>query len=110
VVLERSGVQHRLDGQIGICRVESPDETSRDPARALPVRRVERDPHGELRDDEWPATIPAIGQLLREGLDLSPVTVLIGENASGKSTMVEGIAGAYGMSPEGGSTGATLTT
>lgn len=70
------------------------------------MRRVERDPAGELLDGEWPATIPAIAQLLREGLDLAPVTVLIGENGSGKSTMVEGIAQAYGLSPEGGSTGA----
>ncbi|HST84786.1 MAG TPA: AAA family ATPase [Kineosporiaceae bacterium] len=73
---------------------------------ALPVRRVERDPAVELPDDEWPTTIPAIAQLLREGLDLAPVTVLIGENGSGKSTLVEGIAQAYGLSPEGGSTGA----
>jgi predicted ATPase len=73
---------------------------------SLPIRRVQRDPAGELSDGEWPATIPAIAQLLREGLDLSPVTVLIGENGSGKSTIVEGIAQAYGLSPEGGSTGA----
>jgi predicted ATPase len=77
---------------------------------ALPVRRVERDPAGELDDRVWPATIPAISQLLREGLDLAPVTVLVGENGSGKSTVVEGIAQAYGLSPEGGSTGAMHST
>jgi predicted ATPase len=77
---------------------------------ALHVRRVERHPQADLSDQEWPATIPAIGQLLREGLDLGRVTVLIGENGSGKSTMVEGIAGAYGMSPEGGSVMAQHST
>lgn len=76
----------------------------------LPIRRVTGEPDSALADDEWPVTIPAIAQLLREGLDLSPVTVLIGENGSGKSTMVEGIAGAYGLSPEGGSTWARHST
>jgi predicted ATPase len=51
----------------------------------------------------WPATIPAVAQLLDEGLDLSPgVTFLVGENGSGKSTLVEAVAIAYGLSPEGG--------
>jgi len=49
---------------------------------------------------------PGRGPVLRDGLDLAPVTVLIGENGSGKSTLIEGIAQAYGLSPEGGSTGA----
>lgn len=52
----------------------------------------------------WPASIPAVRQLLRDGLELDPgVTFLVGENGSGKSTIVEGIAIAYGLSPEGGS-------
>ena len=70
-----------------------------------PVVRVDRAP-GELVDlDTWPATTPAVAQLLRDGLDLGPgVTFLVGENGSGKSTLVEAIALAFGMSPEGGST------
>ncbi|GAB3599974.1 AAA family ATPase [Microbacterium tumbae] len=53
---------------------------------------------------QWPASIPAVAQMLREGIDLAPgVTFLVGENGSGKSTIVEGIAIAYGLSPEGGS-------
>ena len=32
------------------------------------------------------------------------VTFLVGENGSGKSTIVEGVALAFGLSPEGGST------
>jgi predicted ATPase len=76
---------------------------------ALPIRRIERHPQADLTD-EWPATIPAIAQLLREGLDLSPVTVLVGENGTGKSTLVEAIAQAYGMAPEGGSINALHST
>ena len=52
----------------------------------------------------WPATVPAVAQLLRDGLELPPgVTVLVGENGSGKSTVVEMLAEAYGLNPQGGS-------
>ena len=55
--------------------------------------------------------MPAVEQLLREGLDLAPgVTFLVGENGSGKSTIVEGIAMAYGLGAEGGSTGSRHET
>ena len=48
---------------------------------------------------------PAVEQLLTEGLTLDKgVTFLVGENGSGKSTIVEAVAMAFGMSPEGGST------
>ncbi|TDO52290.1 AAA domain-containing protein [Kribbella sp. VKM Ac-2527] len=61
--------------------------------------------------NHWPHTIPAVAQLLTDGLDLAPgVTFLVGENGTGKSTLVEAIAIAFGLSPEGGSTGARLTT
>jgi len=50
-------------------------------------------------------TIPAVRQVVDAGLDLAPgVTFLVGENGSGKSTVVEAVAAAYGLSPEGGST------
>ncbi|MDR2320586.1 AAA family ATPase [Microbacterium sp. NPDC089698] len=59
----------------------------------------------------WPLSIPAVAQVLREGLDLDPgVTFLVGENGSGKSTLVEGVAIAYGLSPEGGSRQARHST
>lgn len=74
------------------------------------MRRVDRHPEAELPEHEWPATIPSIRQLLGEGLPLAPITILIGENGSGKSTMVEGIASAFGLSPEGGSTSARHST
>jgi len=70
-----------------------------------PVVRVSAAPDTELRPGEWPRTIPAVDQLLREGLALDKgVTFLVGENGSGKSTMVEAVAMAFGLSPEGGST------
>lgn len=58
----------------------------------------------------WPATIPAVAQLLADGLDLSDCTVLVGPNGSGKSTIIEAVAAAYGLNPEGGSTGARHQT
>jgi predicted ATPase len=59
----------------------------------------------------WPATVPAVAQLLRDGLELpAGATVLVGENASGKSTLVEVIAAAVGLNPEGGSVGARHRT
>lgn len=76
----------------------------------LPIRRVHRSPDATLAGDRWPATVPAVGQVLRDGLDLGRCTVLVGENGSGKSTLLEGIALAYGLSPEGGSTGARHST
>lgn len=71
-----------------------------------PVVEVRADPERPLPRNEWPATIPAVAQLLRDGLTLPPgVTFLVGENGSGKSTLVEGVAMAYGLGREGGSTG-----
>ncbi|MEU8223805.1 AAA family ATPase [Kribbella sp. NPDC048915] len=80
------------------------------PFATHPVRRVAA-AEGIRLSGQWPHTIPAVRQLLTDGLDLDPgVTFLVGENGTGKSTLVEAIAVAFGMSPEGGSTGARLTT
>jgi predicted ATPase len=71
---------------------------------ARPVRTFL--PAAGLRVDEaaWPASVPAMAQLLREGLEVpAGLTVLVGENGSGKSTVVEALAEAYGLSPQGGS-------
>lgn len=69
------------------------------------VTRVTARPEAPLPADVWPRTVPAVDQLLTEGLTLAKgVTFLVGENGSGKSTIVEGIAMAFGLSPEGGST------
>lgn len=76
-----------------------------------PVVRISRDPESEWPREKWPYTLPAVNQLLTEGLDLPPgVTFLVGENGSGKSTLVEAIAIAYGLSPEGGSSHGQHTT
>lgn len=76
----------------------------------LPVRRIEPRDDPSLAAGVWPRTVPAVAQLLRDGLDLGHTTVLVGENGSGKSTVVEGVAMAYGMNAEGGSTGAQSQT
>ncbi len=74
-----------------------------------PVRRVVPNEHAER--GRWPATIPAVGQILDDGLDLNAgVTLLVGENATGKSTIVEAVAMAFGLSPEGGSVGARYSS
>ncbi len=76
-----------------------------------PVRRVALSPDAELAPGAWPLTIPAVAQIAAEGLDLGKgVTFLVGENGSGKSTIVEAVAMAYGLNPEGGSTGAMHAT
>ena len=72
--------------------------------RRLPLRRVERAPAAAVDETGWPGALPAVGQLLRDGLELGPATVLVGDNGTGKSTLVEGIAMAYGLNAEGGST------
>jgi predicted ATPase len=63
-----------------------------------PVRRFRPD-SGAPRppDGVWPLTVPAVAQILREGLALGPgATVLVGENGSGKSTVLEVLAAALG--------------
>jgi hypothetical protein len=58
----------------------------------------------EIRVSAWPASVPALAQVLRDGLELpAGLTVLVGENGSGKSTVVETLAEAYGLNPQGGS-------
>ncbi|MGY1746923.1 AAA family ATPase [Blastococcus sp. SYSU D00695] len=77
-----------------------------------PVRRLRPDPDAApVPGDVWPATVPAVAQVLREGLELAAgVTVLVGENGSGKSTLVEVLAAAVGLNAEGGSVGARHST
>ncbi len=76
-----------------------------------PVVRVVPERPTALPVGVWPRTIPAVEQVLRDGLDLAPgVTFLVGENGSGKSTLVEAVAVAYGLSPEGGTASGEHTT
>lgn len=76
----------------------------------LPVRQVRRHLTSELDRGAWPGTLAPVRQLWDEGLEMGSATVLVGENGSGKSTIVEAIASAYGLSVEGGSTGAEHST
>lgn len=68
----------------------------------LPLRRIEEHTLAPALKGEWPATIPAVHEILNNGLDFSPLTAFVGENGSGKSTIVEAIAGAFGLNVEGG--------
>lgn len=71
-----------------------------------PVRHIGEDALRPLPRTDWPATLAPVRQLLDDGLELGRATVFVGENGAGKSTLVEAIAMAYGLNPEGGSTGA----
>ena len=65
--------------------------TSRPAPARLPLARVEA--RRDLREpDAWFWELPAVAQLRVDGLELAPVTVLVGENGSGKSTLVEAVA------------------
>lgn len=66
------------------------------------VRHFERvlwspSPHEPPDLNSWPFTIPAVAQLVRDGgMDIAPgITFLVGENGSGKSTIVEALAALY---------------
>jgi predicted ATPase len=74
------------------------------------VTSVVHNPDSEFDLGAWPATLPCVGQVLEHGLELGSLTVIVGENGSGKSTLVEALAQSYGLSPEGGSTGARHRT
>jgi predicted ATPase len=68
----------------------------------LPVRRLEEHILDPMNRQRWPATLAPIRQILDSGLDLGPATVFVGENGVGKSTVVEALAAAFGLNPEGG--------
>ncbi len=79
-----------------------------------PVRRLRPDPGTPVSAQvraAWPLTVPAVAQVLEEGLELpAGALVLVGENGSGKSTVMEVLAAALGLNAEGGSVSARLQT
>ncbi len=59
--------------------------------------------------DIYPFSLPAVRNLFK--LKLHPsVTFIIGENGTGKSTLLEAIAVAFGFNPEGGTKNFTFST
>lgn len=57
----------------------------------------------ENRTGDWPFTVPAVEQLITGGLEFNaPVTMLVGDNGSGKSTIVEAIAEGFSLDSRGG--------
>src|SRR4051812_48209242 len=61
------------------------------------LERVELVKRRDFDPSNWPFTLPAIAQVVRDGgLDIPPgVTFLVGENGSGKSTLLEALAAVY---------------
>lgn len=54
----------------------------------------------------WPFDLPPVQALVSEGLTFTrPVTFLVGENGSGKSTIIEAIAEGFGLDSHGGRAG-----
>lgn len=76
----------------------------------LPLQRVQVDPSATVAWQTWPATIGPVRQLLERGLDLTWGTVIVGDNGVGKSTVVEAIAGSFGLNTEGGTHAARHST
>lgn len=58
--------------------------------------------------DGYPFDLPAIAGI--DELEFAPVTIFVGENGSGKSTIIEALAIAAGLNAEGGSTNLRFTT
>ncbi|QBJ97812.1 ATPase [Rhodococcus sp. ABRD24] len=62
----------------------------------LPLRRVELAPRSGFDPASWYFGLPAIARVRERGIHFrSPVTVIVGENGVGKSTLVEAVAAAW---------------
>ena len=65
----------------------------------------------ELEKGSYLNDIPAVKYLENESLEFhGPVSMLIGENGTGKSTLIEAIAIALGFNPEGGTKNHSFST
>lgn len=65
-----------------------------------------------LPEDSYLNGLPAVRNLIRQGglAFEKPVTFLVGENGTGKSTLLEAVAAASGFNPEGGTRNFTFST
>ncbi len=60
----------------------------------------------EIEEDGWLLELPVVAGLRERTLVFHrPVTFFVGENGTGKSTLLEAIAAAWGFNPEGGTRG-----
>ena len=76
---------------------------------SLYISRVTIDRAGDMED--YVSNVPAVAAVMKEGFDFRKrVTVIMGENGTGKSTLLEAIAAAYGFNPEGGTKNFTFST
>ncbi|WP_309132720.1 AAA family ATPase [Brevibacterium sp.] len=71
-------------------------------AWSLPLRSVHRHAHAPPELSPWLRDLPAVRDLLA-GFEFSPTTVFVGENGSGKSTIIEALATTLDL-PHGGGT------
>lgn len=76
------------------------------PPRRLPgpgpyLRTLQLAPNEDWPQDGFPYSIPALEQLAGLSLE-APITLLAGDNGTGKSTIVELLADAMAFAPEGG--------
>ncbi|AMM20459.1 ABC transporter [Frondihabitans sp. PAMC 28766] len=63
-------------------------------------------PEALVDRSEWPFTVPAVRALVDGGLTLTaPVTFFVGENGTGKSTVVEALAEKWGLDVRSGKGG-----
>ncbi|MBQ2777885.1 MAG: AAA family ATPase, partial [Peptococcaceae bacterium] len=78
-------------------------------AKELYIRQISI-PH-EIPADNYVAQIPIVQHLMRHSLELhKPVTIFVGENGIGKSTLIEAIAVAMRFNAEGGSKSLSFAT
>ncbi|GAA1231357.1 AAA family ATPase [Prauserella halophila] len=57
--------------------------------------------------EHWPFSVPAVAELVEDGLEFThPVTFIVGDNGTGKSTLVEAIAEGFKLDARGGRAGA----
>ena len=68
--------------------------------------------NGALPSGAYYAEIPAVKHHEKRGIlpFSAPITIFVGENGTGKSTLLEAIAVAYGFCPEGGSKNFNFST